>query len=102
MKTHIAVNGAAGRMGQRIVALAREDPQLSVVAATDAPTSPLIGRDAGEVAGVGPLGVPIAAELPLGARVDCAIDFSAPAGTMAVLKTCVGRKIPLVVATTGH
>jgi 4-hydroxy-tetrahydrodipicolinate reductase len=102
MKTQIAVNGAAGRMGQRIVALANEDPQLQVVAATDAPTSPLLGRDAGELSGVGRIGVPVTGEVPLATRVDCLIDFSSPHGTMAVLKVCVDRKIPLVVATTGH
>lgn len=101
MKTHIAINGACGRMGQRLVALAHADPELAVVAAVDAPGNPRLGQDAGELAGVGRIGVPVAAELPLSARVDCVIDFSAPAGTMAILPTCVGRKLPLVVATTG-
>jgi 4-hydroxy-tetrahydrodipicolinate reductase len=102
MKTHIAINGACGRMGQRLVALAHEDKSLQVVAAVDSPKHPLIGRDAGELAGVGNIGVPVTGELPLGARVDCVIDFSVPAGTMAILPACTARKIPLVVATTGH
>ncbi|HEV3387220.1 MAG TPA: 4-hydroxy-tetrahydrodipicolinate reductase [Gemmata sp.] len=102
MKTHIAINGAGGRMGQRLVALAKEDHKLQVVAAMDASTSPLQGRDAGEVAGIGSLGVPIAYELPLSIRPDCVIDFSAPEGTMSILPVCVSRQIPIVVATTGH
>jgi 4-hydroxy-tetrahydrodipicolinate reductase len=102
MKTHIAINGACGRMGQRLVALAKDDAELLVVAAVDSSGHPLQGKDAGEVAGVGPIGVPVTADIPLGTRVDCAIDFSAPEGTMALLPTCVGRKIPIVVATTGH
>ncbi len=102
MKTTIAINGAGGRMGQRLVALANDDPGLRVVAALDAPGAPALGRDAGEVAGVGPIGVPITSELPLEPRPDCVIDFSAPAGTMAVLPVCVARRIPLVVSTTGH
>jgi 4-hydroxy-tetrahydrodipicolinate reductase len=102
MKTTIAINGAGGRMGQRLVALAKEDGGLKVVAALDAPGSPALGRDAGELAGVGPVGVSVGAELPLELRPECVIDFSAPAGTMAVLPVCVARKIPLVVATTGH
>jgi 4-hydroxy-tetrahydrodipicolinate reductase len=102
MKTHIAINGACGRMGLRLVALAAEDPGLVVVAAVDSPASPLQGRDAGTVAGIDTLGVPITPDIPLNARVDAVIDFSSPAGTMAVLKTCVDRKLPLVVATTGH
>ena len=102
MKTHIAINGACGRMGQLLVTLAREDQQLSVAAALDAPGHPNIGRDAGEVAGAGRLGIAIAAELALQTRIDVMIDFSQPDGTMAVLKSCVMRRIPIVVATTGH
>jgi 4-hydroxy-tetrahydrodipicolinate reductase len=102
MKTSIAINGAGGRMGLRLVALSQDDPDLKLVAAVDAPGSPLLGRDAGEVAAAGRVGVPITADLPLDPRPDCVIDFSAPAGTMAVLPVCVARKIPLVVATTGH
>jgi 4-hydroxy-tetrahydrodipicolinate reductase len=89
-------------MGQRLVALAKEDATLQVVAAVDAASNPLLSKDAGEVAGVGAIGVPITAELPLHPRPDVVIDFSAPPGTMAILPTCVGRKLPLVVATTGH
>jgi 4-hydroxy-tetrahydrodipicolinate reductase len=102
MKTHIAINGAGGRMGQRIVALAREDHELQVVAAVDAPGCPARGRDVGELAGVGAIGVPVTPELPLAHKPDCVIDFSAPEGTMAILPVCVARQIPVVVATTGH
>jgi 4-hydroxy-tetrahydrodipicolinate reductase len=102
MKIHIAINGAGGRMGQRLVALAKDDPELQLVAALDAPNAPVQGRDAGEVAGVGPVGVSISPDLPLSIRPDCVIDFSAPEGTMTVLPVCVARQIPVVVATTGH
>ena len=44
MKTHVAINGAAGRMGQRLVCLAREDRALSVVAALEAPGHPAQGE----------------------------------------------------------
>ena len=102
MVTRIAINGACGRMGQRLVALAKEDAQLQVVAAVDSPTHPLFGKDAGEIAGIGPVGVPVTADIPLSTRVDCVIDFSAPVGTMAILPMCVTRALPLVVSTTGH
>jgi len=102
MKTHIAITGAGGRMGQRLVALAKEDHTLQVIAAIDAPTNPLQGRDVGEIAGIGKLGVPITYELPLSIRPDCVIDFSAPEGTMSILPVCVARQIPILIATTGH
>ena len=44
----------------------------------------------------------VATALPLTQRVDVMVDFSLPEGTMHVLRICVERKIPLVVATTGH
>jgi 4-hydroxy-tetrahydrodipicolinate reductase len=102
MKTIIGINGAAGRMGQRLVHLAGEDKELALGAALEAAYHPQQGRDVGEVAGLGPLGVRIRADVPPEQRLDVLIDFSMPAGTMAVLPACVGRRIPLVVATTGH
>jgi 4-hydroxy-tetrahydrodipicolinate reductase len=101
MKTTLAIHGACGRMGQRLVALAHEDKSLQVVAAVDAPGNPKLGADAGELAGVGAIGVPVTADLSLKVHPECVIDFSAPAGTVAILKTCVDRKLPVVVATTG-
>jgi 4-hydroxy-tetrahydrodipicolinate reductase len=102
MKTHIAINGAGGRMGQRLVALAKDDRALQLVAAVDAPTSPALGRDAGEIAGAGHLGVSVTCDLPTAHKPDCVIDFSVPVGTMTILPVCVERQIPIVVATTGH
>jgi 4-hydroxy-tetrahydrodipicolinate reductase len=102
MKTIIGINGVCGRMGLRIFQLAQEDSELTVGAALDAPEHPFQGRDIGEVAGVGKLGVPVCAEVSLETRLDAMIDFSAPQGTMGVLPQCTARRIPLIVATTGH
>lgn len=95
----VAVNGAAGRMGQRITALTHADPDLVLAAALEASDSPALGRDAGEVAGIGAIGVPITAEL--GDRVDVVIDFSMPAGLAKIAEVCGEREIALVAATTG-
>src|SRR4051794_33729331 len=102
MKTRIAINGACGRMGQRMIALAREDGDLQIVAAVDSPRHPNQGRDAGELAGIGPNGVRVTSALPLEVQPDVAIDFSTPEGTQGIVKACEARKIPIVVATTGH
>jgi 4-hydroxy-tetrahydrodipicolinate reductase len=95
----VGVNGAGGRMGQRIVALCHADPELVVAAALESKGSPHLGRDAGELAGLGKIGVPISAEL--GDRVDVIIDFSVPEGLLAAAELCAKRQIPLVAATTG-
>ena len=102
MKTTIAVNGAAGRMGQRLVHLCQQDAELQLGAALEAPGSPHLGRDIGEVCGLGRIGVAVRDALPADNRVEVVIDFSMPQGTMNVLPVCVKRRIPLVVATTGH
>jgi 4-hydroxy-tetrahydrodipicolinate reductase len=95
----IAIHGAAGRMGKRLIALTAVDPQLRLAAALEAPGHPLLGDDAGTVAGVGELDVPLAAELKTG--VGVVVDFSLPAGTESILAQCLDKKVPLVVATTG-
>jgi 4-hydroxy-tetrahydrodipicolinate reductase len=95
----IASHGAAGRMGQRLVALASVDPELQVVAAVDSPSHPRLGEDAGIVAGVASLGMPLAGRLET--TPDVVIDFSVPAGAEAITRLCVERKLSLVMATTG-
>jgi len=99
MKITLAVNGAAGRMGQRVVALAHENPAFELKAALEAPSSKSLGQDAGTIAGIGSCGVPITDDLSH--SVDVVIDFSTPAGVKQVLETCASRRIPLVIATTG-
>src|SRR5262249_15693684 len=71
-------------------------------AALDVPSHPNQGHDVGEVAGLVKLDVKVTAELPISTRLDVMIDFSSPQGTMAILSICVARRIPLIIATTGH
>ena len=98
-KIRIAIHGAAGRMGRRLVALGAADPQLTLAAALESPGHALLGDDAGSLAGAGALGVPLAAELLV--PVDVVIDFSVPQAAEAILDTCRRNKLPLVLATTG-
>jgi 4-hydroxy-tetrahydrodipicolinate reductase len=86
-------------MGQRLVALAAADPQLAVVAALDASTNPRLGEDAGAVAGIRPIGVPLSASLD--AAADVLIDFSVLQAADTVIDLCLAREMPLVFATTG-
>lgn len=97
--TTIAITGAAGRMGSRLIALAKQDDSLQIVGAVERPDHPAQARDAGEVAGVGPIGVPITFELKPTPQV--LIDFSSPQSVRHWLKTCRDRGIALVIGTTG-
>lgn len=99
MALKVGVNGAGGRMGQRVVALTMKDAELELAAALEWSGSPVLGKDAGEIAGAGKSGVLISSDL--GSAVDVIIDFSTPAGLESVLALCESRRIPLVVATTG-
>ena len=98
--TRLAIHGAAGRMGQRLVALAAEDTTLTPVAAIEHAGHADLGTDAGQIAGCGSLGVPLAETL---GDTECGalIDFSLPEGFRRALPDCVGRKLPIVVGTTG-
>ncbi|HEX7009139.1 MAG TPA: 4-hydroxy-tetrahydrodipicolinate reductase [Phycisphaeraceae bacterium] len=99
MSTSIGIHGAAGRMGQRLIALSREDSQLQLVAALERAGHPQLGQDAGTVAGVGPLGLELATTWPQKPRVM--IDFSLPQGTRDALRLCRAEGVALVIGTTG-
>ncbi len=86
-------------MGQRLIALAAAAQDLQVVAAIDRSGHPQLGQDAGTIAGAGQLGVKLSDTLD--APADVVIDFSGPAGALAIAKVCCEKQVPLVVATTG-
>src|SRR5688572_28159488 len=94
-----AITGAAGRMGMRLVALAKQSGEFQVVGAIERPESEHQARDAGEVAGVGPIGVPITYDLKPTPKV--LIDFTGPAAMRHWLKACHDRGIAMVIGTTG-
>ncbi len=95
----LIINGAAGRMGRRIVALAVEGGYFDIIGAVDKAGHPDIGKDAGVPAGTGALGVKIASDYPTGA--DVMIDFSLPDAAGAVIGYCEKNKVALVMGTTG-
>ncbi len=99
MKSRLIVNGAAGRMGRRIVALSCEDGGFEIVGAAERGDHPEIGRDAGVLAGVGEVGVSLGSEYPSDA--DVMIDFTWPGVTDDVIAHCVSNGISLVIGTTG-
>ncbi len=98
----IAVCGAAGKMGKRIIALAHENSNFQVVGAIESPDHPALGKDAGEIAGIGPLNVRI---LPTCEDVidiaEVIIDFSSPAASLRNIEVCADRGKTIVVGTTG-
>ncbi|MCA9174908.1 MAG: 4-hydroxy-tetrahydrodipicolinate reductase [Planctomycetales bacterium] len=101
MSSHVsvAIHGAAGRMGQRLVALGSQDPALRLVAALEHPQHPQLGKDAGVLARGVELGVPLTTDWSEKPRV--VIDFSLPEGVESLVARCAEQGVALVLATTG-
>ncbi|PLX86306.1 MAG: 4-hydroxy-tetrahydrodipicolinate reductase [Desulfuromonas sp.] len=98
----VAVTGAAGRMGGRIITLVTEAEGLQVAGAVEAPGNPKLGEDAGLVAGCGQLGVAITDSLEQAlSGADVLIDFTWPEVTLANLGVCKKLGKTMVVGTTG-
>lgn len=98
----IAVAGAGGRMGCRLVALAVERPELKLVGALEVPGHPAVGRDAGIVAGCGETRIQVTSDLGRAlATAKVLIDFSAAAALPNHIAAAVERGVGLVIGTTG-
>jgi 4-hydroxy-tetrahydrodipicolinate reductase len=98
----IAVLGAAGRMGQSLARAVAATEGCVLAGGVEAKGSPAVGRDLGEVAGLGPLGIPITDDpLPLFAEIDGVLDFTAPAATVTFSGLAAQARIVHIIGTTG-
>lgn len=99
---HVAITGAAGRMGRNLFDACQQAKEVRCTVALEHPDSPFIGADAGELAGIGPLNIPITADLtPLIDGFDVLIDFTRPAATLTHLALCQAAGKAMVIGTTG-
>jgi 4-hydroxy-tetrahydrodipicolinate reductase len=96
----IAIAGAAGRMGQTLMQAVQQRDGMSLSVATERTGSENIGRDAGEIAGIGCIGVEVT-DVLVASEFDLLIDFTTPENTLNNLDVCAQAKIPIVVGTTG-
>jgi len=98
----LAVSGAGGRMGKRILALAHEHTEVEISGALEAKGNPLVGKDAGENAGIGHIGVPISDNVEeILKDCDVLVDFSSPSASVANTKAAAAAGKAIVVGTTG-
>ncbi len=95
----LAIHGASGRNGRRLIALGTQDHDVQLVGALVGPTSKHLNEDAGTLAGQAAIGLKLSDQWP--DAVDAVIDFSSPEGCMAAVDKAVLKKVPLVIATTG-
>lgn len=102
----VAVTGACGRMGSKIIKTILEQDDMNVVAAIEGPNTPLEGKDVGEVIGIGELGVEVTGADNLvdvleKTKPDVLVDFTIAKAAVNTVKTTADCGVNLVVGTTG-
>ncbi len=102
MKTNVAIAGAAGRMGRTLIEACGQESNTTLTVALEHPESQVIGRDAGELAGLGSLDVSVMADLAAVIKhFDVLIDFTTPPATLSHLAACRAARKRMVIGTTG-
>ena len=98
----IAVVGCAGRMGRMLVRCIQETEGCQVAGGTETSGGDAIGRDIGELAGLGPLGIPVIDDpVELFAKAEAVVDFTTPAATVAHAELAAQARVAHIVGTTG-
>jgi 4-hydroxy-tetrahydrodipicolinate reductase len=99
----VVIAGAGGRMGRSLISAIAATKGLALAGAVDAPGSAVIGRDAGELAGLGPNGIKVTSDVaPLLKAADGLIEFTIPAATLAFVEMTAAAGLVHIVGTTGH
>jgi len=98
----LVVAGAGGRMGRTLIKAIAETDGAMLVGAIEAAGAAIIGRDAGDLAGIGPNGIKVTADAPaLFSVADGLIDFTIPAATVVLAEQTAARGLVHVIGTTG-
>jgi len=98
----IGIVGVGGRMGQMLVRQVTATEGCRVAGATEREGSPLLGKDAGDIAGVGSLGVSVVDDpAAMIANIDAVVDFTIPAATAEHARLAAQAEAILIAGTTG-
>ena len=98
----LVVVGADGRMGRMLIRAVAETQGCTLAGAVEREGSPVLGRDAGTLAGVGELGVAVSDDpLPLFAAAEGVLDFTVPAASVFYAELAAQARIVHVCGTTG-
>jgi 4-hydroxy-tetrahydrodipicolinate reductase len=102
MPINLCISGAAGRMGQRLIALALEDPELKVAYALEHDGHPWIGKDIGTASNLGrELGAPVARSICPNCGIQAVVDFTIHSAATARAEEAAEMGIPIIIGTTG-
>jgi 4-hydroxy-tetrahydrodipicolinate reductase len=99
----VVIAGAGGRMGRTLIHAVAASKGLTLAGAVEAPGAAVIGRDAGELAGLGPNGIKVTSDVaPLLKQADGLIEFVIPAATLALAELTAAAGLVHIIGTTGH
>jgi 4-hydroxy-tetrahydrodipicolinate reductase len=99
---NLVVVGAAGRMGRTLVRIIHETPGVRLSGAVERNGAAEIGRDAGDLAGVGGKSVLITDDAARAfAGADAVLDFTTPEATVRFAGLAARTKVAHVIGTTG-
>jgi 4-hydroxy-tetrahydrodipicolinate reductase len=99
---NLIIAGAAGRMGRLLIAMSSKDASHKIVGALEAKGNATIGADAGELAGIGKLGVKIIDDYASIARPDTVtLDFTTAVASMEHLEIAAKAGAAIVIGSTG-
>ncbi len=99
----VVIAGAGGRMGRTLIHAVAATKGLVLAGAVEAAGSAVIGRDTGELAGLGPNGIKVTSDVvPLLWEADGLIEFTIPAATLAFAELTAAAAKVHVIGTTGH
>ena len=99
----VVIAGAGGRMGRTLIHAIATTKGLTLAGAVEAAGSAVIGRDAGELAGLGTNGIKVVSDAaPLLKQADGLIEFTIPAATLAFAEMTADAGLVHVIGTTGH
>jgi 4-hydroxy-tetrahydrodipicolinate reductase len=99
----LVIAGAGGRMGRALIHAIAATKGLALAGAVEPPGSAVIGRDAGELAGLGANGIKVSSDVaPLLRDADGLIEFTIPAASVALAELSAAAGVVHVMGTTGH
>ena len=99
----IAIVGVSGRMGTVLCKAAEQANETTLAAAISRPNSLSIGKDAGELSGIGTLGIKVVDDLSAVIDdFDVLIDFTRPDASMVFIEQCRKASKQIVIGTTGY
>jgi 4-hydroxy-tetrahydrodipicolinate reductase len=99
----IGLVGVSGRMGLNLIKAAALSEQAELTVAVSRPESLAVGKDAGELAGISTIGLPVGSDLAAAVdQFDVLIDFTRPDASMDYIEICRKAGKKLVIGTTGY